>query len=132
MTESDWVREQWPIYHRRISDTEDRVIKTEIELEIEHERHSGLRRDFDEHKRKMFGNGEKGYVDRRIQEELTEQEKRFAEMVKNAINAALQEIRKEEADRVQKLREKWDARSWGIIAAVLLMAVQTVWAMFFR
>ncbi len=117
--DSDWLKEQWPRYHDRIHELEDEVIKLKSDLEATAEKTKYIRKDFDGHKAQIFGNGNLGYVDRRIKENSEELQVRFVGLVKDAVRDGFVEYKKEVQDNDQKTRDKWDARSWALVIVVL-------------
>lgn len=115
-----WYREEWTKrYHPRLYEAEKVATKAANDIEVEQGRVNEVRRQvydyskkFEDFKVKMVGNGEKGYVDRVVDEAVDDLKKQFTEMIKNAIREAFEE-------REKAKREKWDARTWVLVIFII-------------
>lgn len=120
---SEWYREEWSNrYHPRIAEVEDKAGKNEVAIQIEHERLARLRVDHNTLKEKIFGNGQKGYVDTRIAEEMNEFKAWITKTIQDTINDTLNKREKES-------RDKWDSRTWAVVLIGIGLFLERAWEM---
>jgi hypothetical protein len=98
--------------HKRVGTMETfKENMTIFELPALNKASTKIREDFEEFKKRIFGNGEIGYVEREIEKRVTSLETSFESMVDNAVEKAF-------AKREMVKRDKWDARSWALVLIV--------------
>jgi hypothetical protein len=76
--------------------------------------------EFFEFKKKIFGNGEKGYVDKRIEENTVELEERLIKVITDSIDKAF-------STREIATREKWGIRTWGLAITLGMFFLDKGW-----
>lgn len=125
----EWYREQWTkIYHNRLHDMENLAMQLENALEILTSKVNNhiaddyklFKTEFSDFKKKIFGNGEKGYVDKRIEETTEELEARLTKVITESIEKAF-------STREVATREKWGIRGWGLVITLGMFFLDKAW-----
>jgi hypothetical protein len=122
-----WYTEQWfPIYHPLVSKVREIV----QDVSVLSQRLTSLWTEFQSFRKDMYGNGQKGYVERVVRERTDELKEDFRVMIHEAINAAFATYKTEQDKTTEKTREKWDGRTWAVVLIVIQLvfgAAQAYW-----
>ena len=122
-----WLYRQWDaIYHPSLREAEDVGLKNQTDIEISKSRMSELvnrlskleesvKKSLDDFRVKIFGNGEQGYVEKVVQEEIVKAEDKLKSMIHAAIKEAFETQRLRLESQQEKRQDLWDARTWGLV-----------------
>jgi hypothetical protein len=126
-----WHDEQWfPVYHPLVTKVRELV----PDMAVVQSRISGLWTEFNAFRKDIYGNGQKGYVERVVRERVDDLKGAMRAMIDDSISEAFAKRDAEQKKADTETRKEWGGRTWGIVVILFnfilaLLQAYFIWRM---
>ncbi len=119
---NEWYEKNWlPDYHKRFQS----IPALESLVELYRKEQERFQKDVLDNKaeiatlkKAMYGNGEKGYVQRVVDEAMTEMSKNLGVVIKDSIREAFEAKEEVQKEADKETRKEWGTRTWALIIII--------------